>query len=41
MGIRYVGETTARDLARHFGSVDALASASKEELLWCRKWEKS
>ena len=33
LGIRYVGETTARDVARHFGSVDAVASASKEELL--------
>jgi len=33
IGIRYVGETTARALARAFGSVDALAKASKEELL--------
>lgn len=33
LGIRYVGETTARDVARHFGSVDAVASASKEALL--------
>ena len=32
IGIRYVGETTARDLARHFGDVDALAQATKEEL---------
>jgi len=33
LGIRYVGETTARDLARHFGDVDTLAAASKEQLL--------
>ena len=33
IGIRFVGETTARDVARHFGSVDAIASASREELL--------
>ena len=33
IGIRFVGETTARDVARHFGSIDAIASASKEELL--------
>lgn len=33
VGIRYVGETTARDIARHFGSVDAVAAASVEELL--------
>ena len=33
LGIRYVGETTARDVARHFGSIDALSAASKEELL--------
>ena len=32
IGIRYVGETTARDLARHFGNIDALAQASKEDL---------
>ena len=32
IGIRYVGETTARDIARHFEDVDALAQASKEEL---------
>ena len=31
-GIRYVGETTARDIARHFGDIDTLAQASKEEL---------
>jgi len=33
IGIRYVGETTARDIARHFGSIEAIASASREELL--------
>jgi len=33
IGIRYVGETTARDVARHFGSIEALAAASEEELL--------
>ncbi len=33
IGIRFVGETTARDVARHFGSIDAIASATQEELL--------
>jgi DNA ligase (NAD+) len=33
LGIRHVGESTARDLARHFGSLDALMAASEEELL--------
>ncbi len=33
LGIRQVGETTAKDLARHFGSVDKLMGASVEELL--------
>lgn len=33
LGIRYVGETTARQIARHFGSIDAIAAASEEELL--------
>lgn len=32
LGIRHVGETTARDLARHFGSMEALASADMEKL---------
>lgn len=32
LGIRYVGETTAREIARHFGSIDALAAASLEEI---------
>ncbi len=33
LGIRHVGETTAKDLARHFGSLDALLAASEEDLL--------
>jgi len=33
LGIRHVGETTARDLARHFGSYAALAQASEAQLL--------
>lgn len=33
LGIRHVGETTARDLARHFGSVDAVMLADEEALL--------
>lgn len=33
LGIRYVGETTAKAVARHFGSIDALAAASLEDLL--------
>lgn len=33
LGIRYVGETTAKGLARHFGSIDALSDASIEQLL--------
>ncbi len=33
IGIRYVGEQTARDLARHFGSMAAIAAATREELL--------
>jgi DNA ligase (NAD+) len=33
LGIRHVGESTARDLARHFGSLDAVMLASEEELL--------
>src|SRR3546814_10224347 len=33
LGIRHVGETTARDLARHFGSVDAVMDADEESLL--------
>ncbi|MBO4758082.1 MAG: NAD-dependent DNA ligase LigA [Bacteroidales bacterium] len=33
LGIRYVGESTAKEIARHFGDIDAVASASKEDLL--------
>ena len=33
LGIRYVGESTAKSLAKHFGNIDALAKASIEELL--------
>lgn len=32
-GIRFVGETTARLLARHFKTIDALAAASLQDLL--------
>jgi DNA ligase (NAD+) len=32
LGIRNVGEVTARDLARHFGTLDALMDASLEQL---------
>jgi DNA ligase (NAD+) len=32
LGIRNVGEATAADLARHFGSLDRLAAADEEEL---------
>ena len=33
LGIRNVGESTARDLARHFGDLDPLMRASEQELL--------
>lgn len=33
IGIRHVGETTAKDLAAHFGSLDALAAANAEALM--------
>ncbi|NDY82692.1 NAD-dependent DNA ligase LigA [Orrella sp. NBD-18] len=33
LGIRHVGETTARDLAIHFGSIEALMSADLDRLL--------
>ena len=36
LGIRQVGETTAKDLARHFGRLDALMQASVEQLLQVR-----
>ena len=32
IGIRYVGETTAKVLARHFGTMDALMNATFEQL---------
>jgi DNA ligase (NAD+) len=32
LGIRNVGETTARDLAQHFGSIEELLSADSETL---------
>ena len=33
LGIRHVGETTAKDLARHFGQLDRLIGASEAQLL--------
>ncbi len=33
LGIRYVGETTAKSVARHFGNIDAIAEAGIETLL--------
>ncbi len=33
LGIRHVGEATAKDLARHFGKLDAVMDASPEQLL--------
>ena len=33
MGIRYVGEVTAKSIARHFGNIDALKAATVEDLL--------
>jgi DNA ligase (NAD+) len=33
LGIRNVGEVTAKDLARHFGKLDALLEASVDELM--------
>jgi DNA ligase (NAD+) len=33
LGIRHVGEATAKDLARHFGRLDAIMGASVEQLL--------
>jgi len=33
LGIRHVGESTAKDLAKHFGSLDPIMNASVEELL--------
>jgi DNA ligase (NAD+) len=36
LGIRHVGEATARDLARHFGGLDALMEADQPALLEVR-----
>jgi DNA ligase (NAD+) len=36
LGIRQVGETTAKDLARHFGSLERLMAATLEQLLEVR-----
>ncbi len=36
LGIRHVGETTARDLAQHFGSLQAIMDADEESLLAVR-----
>ena len=33
LGLRHVGEATAKDLARHFGTLDAIMDASVEQLL--------
>ncbi|MGH8821443.1 MAG: NAD-dependent DNA ligase LigA, partial [Rhodoferax sp.] len=33
LGIRHIGEATAKELARHFGRLDAIMSASEEQLL--------
>lgn len=33
LGIRQIGEATAKDLARHFGTLDAIIAATEEQLL--------
>lgn len=33
LGIRYVGQTVAKKLARHFGSIEAIAKADEESLV--------
>jgi DNA ligase (NAD+) len=33
LGIRHVGEATAKELARHFGQLDAIMTASEDQLL--------
>ena len=33
LGIRYVGETTAKSVAKHFGNIDAIAAATLDDLL--------
>jgi len=36
LGIRHVGEATAKDLARHFGNMDAIMAATVDQLLQVR-----
>jgi DNA ligase (NAD+) len=36
LGIRHVGEATAKDLSKHFGSVDRIMEATEEQLLAVR-----
>jgi len=36
LGIRHVGETTAKDLSRHFGGIDAIMNATLDQLLQVR-----
>lgn len=36
LGIRHVGEATAKDLARHFGGLDAIMGANVDQLLQVR-----
>lgn len=33
IGIRHIGETTAKNIAQHFKTMDAIAAATREELL--------
>lgn len=33
LGIRYVGETTAKSIARHYGNIDSIMTASIDDLL--------
>ncbi len=33
LGIRHIGEATAKDLARHFGTLDAIMAATEDQLL--------
>ena len=40
LGIRHVGEHTARQLAQRFGSLEALMTASEEELRLVRIGER-
>ena len=32
LGIRHIGETTAKSLAKHFGNIDAIAAASRDDI---------